>query len=419
MLTRDGLTIMTARGLRMLASGYLAVILGLYLSALGYSNAEIGLLFTAALGGGAAITIGTSLYANRWGRRTLLIAISLAMAAAGTALASGAGLALLLLAALTGTVSPGGQDIGLFQPLEQAALSEASPDPGRAMPYAWYNLVGYLAIAAGALVSGAAPGMLRAAGWTDLDAQRLLVWTFAAVGLVLAGLYATLSPGIEAKPREASSSPRRGLTHSRGIVFRLAALFGVDALAGGFVVQSLLALWFHQRFGVGLDRLGPLFFGTNLLSALSALAAARLADRFGLLNTMVFTHLPSNVLLVLVPFMPSWPLAAVVLLVRHALAQMDVPTRQAYTMIVVTPEERAAAAGLTNAVRPAATSLAPVISGLALQTAASALPFVLSGGLKIGYDVALWMLFRKVPLDPPAVAIGATGTDPVKRLPAR
>jgi MFS family permease len=410
---------MAARGLRMLASGYLSVILALYLSALGYSTAEIGLVFTVALAGGAAITIGTSLYANRWGRRTLLIAMSVAMAAAGATLASGAALPLVLLAALTGTLSPSGQDIGLFQPLEQAALAETSPEPGRAMPYAWYNLVGYLAIAAGALVAGVVPKMLGAAGWTAVGAQGLMLWAFAAVGLLLAGLYASLSPGIEARPSGTSPFPRRGLTRSRGIVFRLAALFGVDSLAGGFVVQSLLALWFHQRFGVGLDRLGLLFFGTNLLSALSALAAARLADRFGLLNVMVFTHLPSNVLLVLVPFMPSWPLAALMLLARQALSQMDIPTRQAYTMIVVTPEERAAAAGLTNAVRPAATSLAPVISGLALQTAASGLPFVLSGGLKIAYDVALWTLFRKVPLDRAALEISTSGTDPAKRLPPR
>lgn len=419
MLTRDGLTIMAARGLRLLASGYLSVILALYLSARKFSTAEIGLVFTVALAGGAAVTTGAALCANRWGRRSLLIAVSLAMAAAGATLASDAGLPLLLLAAVTGTLSPGGQDIGLFQPLEQAALSEASPDPGRAMPYAWYNLVGYLAIAAGALVAGAVPDVLHAAGWTALDAQRLLVWTFAATGLVLAGLYATLSPRIEVSRSGGSHGVRRGLERSRAIVFRLAALFGVDSLAGGFVVQSLLALWFNQRFGVGLDRLGPLFFGTNLLSALSALAAARLADRFGLLNVMVFTHLPSNALLILVPFMPSWPLAALVLLARHALAQMDVPTRQAYTMIVVAPEERAAAAGLTNAVRPAASSLAPVISGVALQTAASGLPFVLSGGLKIAYDVALWMLFRHVPLERPGGAIDAAAADSAERLPTR
>jgi MFS family permease len=409
-LTRDSLTILAARGLRMLASGYLSVILALYLSTLGLSTAEIGLVFTVALAGGAAVTTLATLYANRWGRRTLLIAFSLLMAAAGTTLAAGASLPLLLLAVVTGTLSPGGQELGLFQPLEQAALSEASPEPGRAMPYAWYNLVGYLAIAAGALVAGAVPSVLGAAGWTALDAQRLLVWAFAAVGLVLAGLYATLSPRVEAVLSGTPRDGRRGLGRSRAIVLRLTALFGVDALAGGFVVQSLLALWFHQRFGIGLDRLGPLFFGTNLLSALSALAAARLADRFGLLNIMVFTHLPSNVLLVLVPFMPSWPLAALVLLARHALAQMDVPTRQAYTMIVVAPEERAAAAGLTNAVRPAASSLAPVISGLALQTVASGLPFVLSGGLKIAYDVALWVMFRKVPLDRPAAAVSHDAT---------
>ncbi|HYM68540.1 MAG TPA: MFS transporter, partial [bacterium] len=189
------------------------------------------------------------------------------------------------------------------------------------------------------------------------------------------------------------------LHQSRGVVLRLSALFGLDALAGGFVLQSLVALWFHERYGVDLERLGLLFFGTNLLSALSGMVAARLVGRFGLLNTMIFTHLPSNVLLMLVPLMPSWPLAAAVLLARHALSQMDVPTRQAYTMLMVTPEERAAAAGVTNAVRPAAASVAPAISGMMVHAAAAGLPFALAGGLKIIYDIALWLFFRGVPID--------------------
>ena len=340
------------------------------------------------------------------------------------ALATSTSFPLLLLFAALGTLSPGGQEIGPFQSLEQAALSEASAEPGRVMPYAWYNLAGYLAVAVGALAAGVVPAALQAFGWTPLGAQRMLVWAFAAVGLGLIGVYLALSPSVEAPLRNAGpGAPRPGLHRSRGIVLRLAALFGLDALAGGLIVQSLIAFWFHQRFGVGLERLGPLFFGTNLLSALSALAAARLADRFGLLNTMVFTHLPSNLLLAMVPFMPSWPLAALTLLARHALSQMDVPTRQAYTMILVAPGERAAAAGVTNMVRPAAGSVAPAISGLALQTAANGLPFVLSGGLKIVYDVLLWLMFRKVPLPPSApprpMIAGAEQTPPAARVSRR
>lgn len=396
-LTRDGYLLVAARGLRMFSYGFLSVILALYLSGLGFSVVQIGVLFTVALAGGAAVTAGVSLFADRWGRRRTLIASAVLMALGGVVLAAGSFPLLLIFAALA-TLSPSAQEIGPFQSLEQAALSEASTEPGRLMPYAWYNLAGYLAVAIGALAAGAIPTALQAAGWSALGAQRALVWAFAAIGLTLAALYIPLSSSVEVQRPHSSTRRPPGLHRSRGIVIRLSALFGVDALAGGLVVQSLVAYWFNQRFGIGLEQLGPLFFGTNLLSALSSLAAVPLATRFGLLNTMVFTHLPSNVLLTLVPFMPSWPVAAVVLLARHALAQMDVPTRQAYTMVLVAPEERAAAAGLTNAVRPAAASLAPAISGVALQAAINGLPFVLAGGLKILYDVTLWLTFRRVAL---------------------
>jgi MFS family permease len=302
----------------------------------------------------------------------------------------------LLIFALLGTLSPSGQEMGAFQSLEQAALAETLSDVTQAQPYAWYNLIGTLAGAIGALLAGVVPGVLEGMGWSNLSAQRFLLWSFAIMGLVLICIFAGLSQKIEAKMPP--SSKRSGLNKPRGIVLRLSALFGLDALAGGLVVQSLVAYWFYQRFGVGLDVLGAVFFGTNLLSALSYLAAAQIAKRFGLLNTMVFTHLPSNILLALVPFMPSWQLAASLLLTRHLLSQMDVPTRQAYTMALVAPEERAAAAGLTNAVRPAAGSLAPALSGLALQSALSGLPFVASGLLKVIYDLALYFTFRKVPL---------------------
>jgi MFS family permease len=390
---------MTARGVRMLAYGFLSVVLALYLSNLGWSGTQIGAFFTTALAGGAVTTVVIALFADRWGRRRWLIVSALLMIASGVALAFSQNFALLLLFAVLGTLSPSGQEIGAFQSLEQAALSETLPDATQAQPYAWYNLVGSLAGALGAFVAGVIPSGLERVGWTSLEAQRSLVWAFAATGVILVALFVLLSKAIETKviPKV---NKRVGLDKSRGIVLRLSALFGVDALAGGLVVQSLVAYWFHQRFGIGLDILGPIFFGTNLLSALSYLAAARIAKRFGLLNTMVFTHLPSNILLALVPLMPTWELATVMLLLRHMLSQMDVPTRQAYTMALVAPEERAAAAGLTNAVRPAASSLAPLISGIALQSALSGLPFIIAGGLKALYDLALYFTFRNVALEP-------------------
>jgi len=394
-MTRDGRLLLTARGLRMFGYGFLSVLLALYLLGIGYAPAQIGLLFSVALAGGAAATLGLSLYADRWGRRRALLASALLMVAGGVALAERGSFAMLLLLAAAGGLSPSGQDVGPFQSLEQAALSQALPEPGRVMPYAWYNLIGAFAAALGALAAGAVPAALAHAGWTALAAQQVLLWLFSGVGVAVAGVYLFLSPTVEA-PRRDGQAPRAGLHRSRSIVLRLSALFGLDALAGGLVLQSLIALWLHERFGLGLEQLGPLFFGTNVLSALSYLLAAPLAERFGLLNTMVFTHLPANLLLILVPFMPAWPLAAVALLARSALSQMDVPTRQAYTMVLVAPEERAAAAGVTNAVRPIAASAAPAISGLAFQAAASGLPFILAGALKVVYDVLIWITFRRI-----------------------
>jgi MFS family permease len=396
LLTRDGRILIWARGTRMFSYGFLSVILALYLSAQGFSAVEIGVLFTVSLAGGAGTTAAVSLVVERWGRRRTLIASAIPMAVAGAALAAHAPFFVLLPLAAVGALSPSGQEIGPFQSIEQAALAQATAAPARVLPYAWYNLVGSAAAAAGALVAGVAPLILRSSDRGALPAEQALAWAFAAVGGVLVIQYLALSNAIEVTARGEPGVRSPGLGESRGIVVRLVALFGVDALAGGLVVQGLIAFWFHQRFGVGPEQLGPLFFGTNLLSALSYLVAARLADRFGLLNTIVFTHLPSNVLLALVPFMPSWPAAAGVLLARSALSQMDVPTRQAFTMALVAPEERAAAGGLTNAVRPAAQSLAPAISGLALQSAVSGLPFVLAGALKSAYDVALWLAFRRV-----------------------
>ena len=396
-MSPDVFILIGARALRMFAYGFLSVILALYLTDIGFSETQTGVTFTVALAGGTLITTGVSLLADRWGRRRALMLFAVVMAASGIALATVRSFWFLLVVAALGTVSPSGYEIGPFQSLEQAALSNAG-GLVRVRFFSWYNLAGSLAIALGGLVVGVSPRLLGAVGSTQ-SPQRFLVWAFTVVALVLALVYRLLSPNVEAarEPREARRTI--GLRESRGAVLRLSMLFGVDALAGGLIIQSLVAYWFTQRFGVTLEQLGLVFFGTNLLSAASFLVAAPLAERFGLLNTMVFTHLPSNLLLISVAFMPTWPLAVGALLLRHALSQMDVPTRQAYTMVLVTPSERAAAAGMTNAVRTGAAAFSPTISGLAFQTAQLGLPFILSGVLKSAYDITLWLMFRTVPLN--------------------
>jgi MFS family permease len=317
-------------------------------------------------------------------------------------------LPLLLLAATIGVISPSGGEIGPFLPVEQAALSEMIPGVRRTRVFAWYNVTGSGATAFGALVAGALVSLLRAGGASDLDAYRAIVLGYGAVGLVMAGIFAAVSPQIETRrggpAAEGTIRGRFGLRRSRGIVGRLAALFALDAFAGGFVIQSLLAYWLYVTFAVPEAALGVIFFAANLLAAASSLAAARIAARFGLINTMVFTHLPSNILLVLVPLMPTVELAVLMLLARYSISQMDVPTRQSYTMAVVDPDERSAAAGVTGVARSLGAAAGTAVAAPLLAVPGlAALPFFISGALKVVYDLALWRAFRArpAPEDPP------------------
>ena len=396
-LTPDGRWLFAGRALRTFSFGYLSLALALYLSARGFSAAAIGGVLTATLVEDAVFTALVAGLANRLGRRRLLTACSLLISFAGVLLAVGDQPWVLVVGAVLGTLSPSGQEAGPFSPVEQALLPATVSREARTRAFAWYNVAGYVPAAVGSL---AAAGWLKAAaamGMEELAAFRALLWFYTVCGVALALVYQRLSPAVEMNaPRPPAA--RMGLHRSRRIVFELAGLQALDSLAGGFIVQSLLVYWFHLRFGVGAGTLGPLFFGTNLLSAVSFLVAARVAARVGLLNTMVFSHLPSNVLLCLVPLAPSFPLAAALLLARHLLSQMDVPTRQAYTMALVAPDERPAAAGFTTSARGLAQAVAPVITGVALQRAASGLPFFLAGGLKIAYDLALYFRFRNVKL---------------------
>jgi MFS family permease len=393
-LTRDALVLFATRMLRMFGYGFVAVVLVLYLAELGLDGPMIGLLLTATLVGDTLISLWLTTHADRIGRRRVLMIGAVLIVIGGVTFIATEDVLLLVVGATLGVISPSGNEVGPFLAVEQAALSQTVADDRRTGLFAWYNLVGSVATAIGALVAGTLASFLQDGGATPLDSYRAVIAGYAATGAVLAVAFATLGDRIEVAPSETPTG-RLGLHRSRRAVFRLAALFSLDAFAGGLIPLSIIAFWFHHRFGVEPAALGAIFFAANLLAAVSALSAARLATRFGLINTMVFTHLPSNVLLILVPLMPTLPLAVIVLLARFSISQMDVPTRQSYTMSVVEPDERSAAAGVTGIARTTGAAVSPLIAGpLVAIPGLSALPFILSGALKIVYDLLLWRAFR-------------------------
>ncbi len=401
----DARLILSMRGLRSLAYGMLAVLLGVALSTEGISPVAIGILITVSLAGDMVGTYMIGIAADGWGRRRTLALLALLMATTGMIFGLTTFYPLLLVAAFFGTLGITASETAPFLPIDQSMIVQISMPEHRTTLFARYNLVASFSVAVGALSAGL-PGLLALVGLPLATGMRLLFGVYAMLALIVAMLSLRLSPRVEAPrraPIQAKSTWQRlvpPLGRSRGIVMGLAGLFCVDALAGGLVVQSLMVLFFHLRFGVSLVWLSALFFGANLLSALSFLVAVPLARRFGLLNTMVFTHLPSNVLLILIAFAHTFPVAAMILLLRQLLSQMDVPTRQAYTMAVVAQEERIAAASVTSLARSVGSATSPVFAGLLLQGAllVLGLPFILAGMLKSAYDLALWSIFRRVRL---------------------
>jgi len=333
----------------------------------------------------------------------MLIVGAVLMAAAGLVFALTRNLWLLVLAGTVGVISPSGQEVGPFLSIEQAALSHVATDRTRTEVFAWYTLTGSLATAIGALAGGTATRMLQETAMAPVSSYRTVVMLYAALGVILAVLFTRLSPAAEATTvgeKRAFRATFAGLYRSRDVVLKLSALFALDSFGGGFVVQSFAAYWFYLRFNVNPATLGAIFFWANIFAGLSALLASRLASRFGLIKTMVATHLPSNVLLILVPLMPSLPLATLVLLVRFSISQMDVPTRQSYIMAVVSPEERSAAAGITGVARTTGAAMSPLFVGfLFARPALINLPFFIAGTLKITYDLLLYRAF--VAVQPP------------------
>jgi MFS family permease len=365
----------------------------------GLSDEEIGLLLTMTLLGDTGISLWITTRADRMGRKSMLIAGAALMLLGGLVFALTSDFLILLLAATVGVLSPSGNEVGPFLAIEQAALAQTVGQEHRTQAFAWYHLAGALATAAGALACGASIQLMEEQSLTALESFRVVLLAYAGAGVLLAGLFTRLSPAAEAGVQPATSrailANRFGLHRSWGIVLKLSALFALDAFAGGFVLQSIMAYWFYVRFRADPVTLGGIFFGANVLAGFSALAAAWIARRIGLINTMVFTHVPSNLLLMLVPLMPTLELAILVLLLRFAISQMDVPARQSYTVAVVDPDERSAAAGVTGVARTTGAALSPVLAGpmLANPTWAGA-PFFVSGFLKLVYDGLLYRLFR-------------------------
>lgn len=386
---------------RLFCYGFLSVVLALYLAETGLSETQIGLLFTLTLLGDAVISLWLTTSADRFGRKRTLLLGALLMAGAGVAFVITRDIVILMIAALIGVISPSGHEIGPFLSVEQAGLTQLVPNEKRTQMFAWYNLVGSFAIASGALAGGWLAQILQDNVWTALESYRVILMGYALGGLVLLLLFLNLTPAIEVGDTQQAITKRvLGLHRSRDVVFKLSSLFAMDAFAGGLLVQSLLAYWFHVRFGVESGILGSIFFGANILAGISALLAVHLAKKIGLINTMVFTHIPSSILLMLVPLMPTLPLAIGLLLLRFSISQMDVPTRQSYTMAVVDPDERSAASGVTAIARSVGAAVSPALTGLFFSIPALInLPFFLCGGLKIIYDLLLFREFRA--LKPP------------------
>ena len=397
-LNRDAWLLFLTRFTRLFAYGLISVVLVFYLVGIGLTESQTGLLLTLTLIGDTAISLYLTTRADRVGRRHMLIIGALLMAAAGLVFALTRNFFWLVVAGTIGVISPSGNEVGPFLSIEQAALSHVVSDRARTEVFAWYTLTGSLATAMGALFGGVLSQALQKTSTVPVAGYRAVVVLYAALGLVLAFLFTRVSRDAEASPSEVSASggPRRwlGIHTSRHVVAKLSALFTVDAFAGGFVVQSFAAYWFYLRFGVNPATLGAIFFWANVLSGISALLASRLAARFGLIRTMVVTHLPSNILLLLVPLMPNLKLAVLALLLRFSISQMDVPTRQSYTMAVVTPEERSAAAGITGVARTTGAAISPLFVGfLFARPALINVPFFIAGTLKIVYDLLLYKEF--------------------------
>ena len=392
--------LLAARGLRAFGDGYMAVLLPAYLLSNGLGTLEVGILSTATMLGSALATLAVGAWGYRFAGGKLLRIAAVLMAATGLGFAGLSAFWPLLVVALVGTLNPSSGDVSVFLPLEHARLAAAAQGHARTALFARYSLLGALCAAIGALAAAVPDWLVQHSRLARLDALRGMFLVYAAIGLIVFWLYRNLSAPDAGNNSSGAPVAPAPLGPSRGVVMRLAALFSVDAFAGGLTVNALMSLWLLQRFGFSLTQAGVFFFWTGLLSAASQLAAPVVAQRIGLLNTMVFTHLPANVCLVLAALAPSLPIALGLLMVRSALSSMDVPTRTAYVMAVVTPAERSAAASFTAVPRSLAAAISPTLSGALFAAGWISWPLIACGLLKISYDLALWRAMRRDRLEP-------------------
>jgi MFS family permease len=391
--------ILVAKGVRAFGDGFVSLLLPIYLLELGFSPFEVGVIATATLLGSGLAALAVGLTAHRYHYRSMLLAATALMAATGMGFAAFTAFWPLLLIAIVGTLNPSSGDVSVFLPLEHAVMSRMVADRERTATFARYSLVGALAAAGGSLAAGLPDLIVQAMGVSSRTAMQAMFILYAVLGIVAAANYRGLPRALES---EAAQAPAP-LTRSKKTVYMLAALFSLDAFGGGFVVQSMVALWLYQKFAMSPATAGAIFFWAGILTSISYLVAVRIANRIGLVNTMVFTHLPANLCLVAIPFMPDLSAVIALLFVRSALSQMDVPTRSSYVMAIVTPAERPAAASVTTVPRSLASAASPLIAGYLLTVSGFGWPLVIAGAIKIAYDVMLLAMFRKV--RPPEEAV--------------
>jgi MFS family permease len=396
----DAHKLLLTRAIRGLADGVVSIALATYLTRLGFGPVAVGALITGTLLGSAAVTLAVGLFGYRLSRRRILLGAAVLMILTGIGFAGVTTFWPMMVVAVVGTLNPSSGDVSVFLPTEQAALAHTAEGVARTMAFARYNLVGSLAGALGALASGLPAVAAARWGISLLRAEQGVFLFYAACAVLAAVVYLGLSPALEVHPSQRGRHP---LAESRAIVVRLAMLFSVDSFGGGFVVQSLLVLWLHRRFQLDQRTTAAVFFFAGTLSAFSQVLSPWVAARIGLIRTMVYTHLPANVFLILAALMPTAPLSIACLLLRMAVSQMDVPARQAFVMAVVPPEERAAASSVTNVPRSLAAALAPLIAGTLLQKTSFGWPLVIGGSLKAAYDIALLIQFRAVATREPDV----------------